>query len=237
MWWSDPSPPQSRTSADWWQTSLWADWQWTPLDCRVSSLDRKSYTQSLPMPEKSLLDGPLAKPAGKKKEHFNSINLNQLIKASTNQYIHRSILLNRFDINITMKTITKRRPVEHIGVCFIDFLMCKHWYRILPRVTWLQIALLLKQLLNYSRWQQIWAIMHLGWVLITSREWILIHLLLAECDLRVLLLSLLVNLEKSFSNPQEKVFLHNKHIDKCAYLWFCCFRELKLLCSSNGADH
>lgn len=120
MWWNDPSPPQSRTSADWWQTSLWVDWQWTPLDCRVSSLDRKSYTQSLPMPEKSLLDGPLAKPAGKKEEHLNSLNLNQLIKASTNQYIHRSILLHRFDINITMNTITRGRPVEHIGVCFIE---------------------------------------------------------------------------------------------------------------------
>lgn len=229
MWWNDPSPPQSRTSADWWQTSLWADWQWTPLDCRVSSLDRKSYTQSLPTPEKSLLDGPLAKPAGKKEEHLNQ---------SINQPIHpQKHLITQIWHKYYHENYYQKKAYGAYWCLFYWFLMSKHWYRVLPRVTWLQIALLLKQLLNYSRWQLILAMMHLGWVLITNREWILIHLLLAECDLRVLLLSLLLNLEKSFSNPQEKVFLHNKHIDKCASFGFCCFRDLKLQCSSNGADH
>lgn len=135
MWWNDPSPPQSRTSADWWQTSLSADLQWTPLDCRVSSLDRRFYTQNPPELARSLLDGPLAKPAGKKEEHFNFIKwtnlifawdtahgmINQFIKALTNQYFHWSISLHNFGTNIIMKTITRRRATEHSGVCFIDF--------------------------------------------------------------------------------------------------------------------
>lgn len=62
-WWSGPSPPQSRTSVDWWQTWLWVDSLWTPPDCPASSLDQRFCKQNPRAQERSWSNVPLATPA------------------------------------------------------------------------------------------------------------------------------------------------------------------------------
>lgn len=64
MWWNGPTPPQSRTSADWWPTWRWGGWLWTPPGCQVFYLDQISCRQSPPAPGKSLSNVPHVAPEG-----------------------------------------------------------------------------------------------------------------------------------------------------------------------------